>query len=747
MYEEPPPLPFPSLNMLKGQVKDIISMQRNPTTPDVEFKFFCPSTTNPTGSKKPKASKKSCDVCKKKKIKCDNNNIDNEPCERKGTCPCIYHKELEDDTMSGSSRKEIMPSNTVVRKPSLLYSGHYVGETSFCAYVDLFKDHRSVIREEHQFPAINAPPPVPSLSMNDQLYLLDIYYANINPYYPLLNKKEMTDQLYLINRHKPTYLSPLFFYALFARASSFVQDRFNDESKSFEQIGNECLQYAIYLRPFYQDRPRVSTVLALVILANHMEQTKLPENLTQAWLWSGEAFRLSLDLGIHRSMISAEEDMHGQLCIRAFWLAFITDCTISMAYGRPCSTEEKVFDVSPPSKSIHDDEPVTEWVEGLNTTISLCKIAARVIKFNYSPPPPFEMPSPVKRHNAFLASVDSWLTDIMYPSMDEPESPMNQPVIIQREETTLSKRLDFEKKMFLLTNLILLHRPYVHEMVRNNNSRPSNDICSYAAIMITDSAYRLDVNELIQYHSKSSILAYALMIALRIHVMNAATPSYADKFNADKNYSYSVEIISKLPQCAISHSLLSCALQDLQGQYRSCKNVEREHSMTPIPMTPVDIPQDEQKKKKRKEREDPVIPTIRQYQHGKKRKKGKSSAKQKQDQMNLIDMNNSQLSHDKQEEKEQIQCEASFIQEQHHQQQSFIDNNIQHFIPEELHLNIDPYQHFYNEQVYNQLLFQDDGVISIDYDFCDQDNNVQEYCVDLQDNLGVSIQLASKKHQ
>ncbi|KAG1174114.1 hypothetical protein G6F70_005241 [Rhizopus microsporus] len=727
MYEEPPPLPFPSLNMLKGQVKDIISMQRNPTTPDVEFKFFCPSTTNPTGSKKPKAN--------------------NEPCERKGTCPCIYHKELEDDTMSGSSRKEIMPSNTVVRKPSLLYSGHYVGETSFCAYVDLFKDHRSVIREEHQFPAINAPPPVPSLSMNDQLYLLDIYYANINPYYPLLNKKEMTDQLYLINRHKPTYLSPLFFYALFARASSFVQDRFNDESKSFEQIGNECLQYAIYLRPFYQDRPRVSTVLALVILANHMEQTKLPENLTQAWLWSGEAFRLSLDLGIHRSMISAEEDMHGQLCIRAFWLAFITDCTISMAYGRPCSTEEKVFDVSPPSKSIHDDEPVTEWVEGLNTTISLCKIAARVIKFNYSPPPPFEMPSPVKRHNAFLASVDSWLTDIMYPSMDEPESPMNQPVIIQREETTLSKRLDFEKKMFLLTNLILLHRPYVHEMVRNNNSRPSNDICSYAAIMITDSAYRLDVNELIQYHSKSSILAYALMIALRIHVMNAATPSYADKFNADKNYSYSVEIISKLPQCAISHSLLSCALQDLQGQYRSCKNVEREHSMTPIPMTPVDIPQDEQKKKKRKEREDPVIPTIRQYQHGKKRKKGKSSAKQKQDQMNLIDMNNSQLSHDKQEEKEQIQCEASFIQEQHHQQQSFIDNNIQHFIPEELHLNIDPYQHFYNEQVYNQLLFQDDGVISIDYDFCDQDNNVQEYCVDLQDNLGVSIQLASKKHQ
>lgn len=343
MYEEPPPLPFPSLNMLKGQVKDIISMQRNPTTPDVEFKFFCPSTTNPTGSKKPKASKKSCDVCKKKKIKCDNNNMDNEPCERKGTCPCIYHKGLEDDTMSGSSRKEIMPSNTVVRKPSLLYSGHYVGETSFCAYVDLFKDHRSVIREEHQFPAINAPPSIPSLSMNDQLYLLDIYYANINPYYPLLNKKEMTDQLYLINRHEPTYLSPLFFYALFARASSFVQDRFNDESKSFEQIGNECLKYAIYLRPFYQDRPRVSTVLALVILANHMEQTKLPENLTQAWLWSGEAFRLSLDLGIHRSMISAEEDMHGQLCIRAFWLAFITDCTISMAYGRPCSTEEKVL--------------------------------------------------------------------------------------------------------------------------------------------------------------------------------------------------------------------------------------------------------------------------------------------------------------------------------------------------------------------------------------------------------------------
>lgn len=53
-------------------------------------------------------------------------------------------------------------------------------------------------------------------------------------------------------------------------------------------------------------------------------------------------------------------------------------------------------DVTAPKRISSDNSCTTEWLDGLNSLISLSKIAARVIKFNYCPPPPFKIPGPVK---------------------------------------------------------------------------------------------------------------------------------------------------------------------------------------------------------------------------------------------------------------------------------------------------------------------------------------------------------------
>lgn len=53
-------------------------------------------------------------------------------------------------------------------------------------------------------------------------------------------------------------------------------------------------------------------------------------------------------------------------------------------------------DVTSPKRINTDDDCTAEWLEGLNVLISLSKIAARVIKFNYCPPPPFKIQGPVK---------------------------------------------------------------------------------------------------------------------------------------------------------------------------------------------------------------------------------------------------------------------------------------------------------------------------------------------------------------
>lgn len=160
--------------------------------------------------------------------------------------------------------------------------------------------------------------------------------------------------------------------------------------------------------------------------------------------------------------------------------------------------------------------------------------------------------------------------------MKEPESPISSSPNVLVEETTISKRIAFQKQMFLCTNLILLHRPYVNDVlaVRNTSNRPSYDICSYAAVIITDSARKLDISELL-YHSKSPMIAYALVMALRVHIMNA-TSANPEKYNASKNFSLSLATLSKLPQSQDTDSMLHHALIDLERQYNNRFSLEQE---------------------------------------------------------------------------------------------------------------------------------------------------------------------------
>ncbi|KAI8064296.1 fungal-specific transcription factor domain-containing protein [Gilbertella persicaria] len=343
MYEEPPPLPFPSLTSLKAPAIDILKSQRSPNTPDVEFKFFYPEQSVQAEKRRQKPNNKACDICKKKKVRCDINALPHEPCTR-ANCQCEHHQQHQEDTPSEivvtNTNSGSIPSTTVFRKPGLLHSGHYTGETSFCRY--LKSQNQSL--EEDQFPTFSSIPTVPHITLADKHYLIDVYYDNLSPFYPIINKADILQQLDLVQKGHSSYLSPLFFYALFARAAHVETTRkMTADNTSFYDLGVACLEYASALVHCYKDKPRISTVLALVIMTNHLEQEKRHQDLTRTWLWAGDAFRMALDLGIHRAFISDEADPSGQLCIRTFWLAYIADCTISMTYGRPSATEEKVL--------------------------------------------------------------------------------------------------------------------------------------------------------------------------------------------------------------------------------------------------------------------------------------------------------------------------------------------------------------------------------------------------------------------
>lgn len=359
MIQEPPPLPFPSLKKLQREAREALEALNSRT----RYRFCTAAVAVPeVEPKKAKKKKDACDVCRRKKVKCDVNNDKEEKCI-KPNCSCSHHirnsvdkndkidkgKDPADPSdfsnRNNSSAPDFVPSTTGFRKAGLLSSGHYAGETSFCAYFQPGFTPRP-IKHESQYPTLETEPVrVPNITYNDQLYLIDVYYQNLNPFFPIINKVELLSQLHKLMNNGETYLSPLFFYALFARASHVETNRTFTEAnqQTFEALGDDCVTYVSALVGKYQDSPRISTVLALIIMANHLEQTKLPQNLTRSWLWAGEAFRIALDLGIHRASITEKDSPGGQLCIRTFWLAYITDCTISMTYGRPSATEEKVL--------------------------------------------------------------------------------------------------------------------------------------------------------------------------------------------------------------------------------------------------------------------------------------------------------------------------------------------------------------------------------------------------------------------
>ncbi|KAI8890373.1 hypothetical protein K501DRAFT_328385 [Backusella circina FSU 941] len=558
-FQTPPTLVFPSKERLESVISTITAAISSADI--VEIHPYYPQ--NNFGQTRQRAAK-ACGPCHKRHVKCHVRSEDI-TCTR-ATCGCLFHTAAVSSAMEEGSpsppafsyHKEV-PSTIGIRRPGLLCTRHFAGETSFCPYIPKRNQPKLLVPElPITFPTSFPLPP--SLSPRDQHRLIEVYYENMSPYFPFINKSILYEQLALFMQNQPCYLSPLFFYALFSRAAHIEGNATTEDGRIFEQVGEQFMEYALVLRSCYQTQSSISTVLALVIMANQLEQTKCYNAITRSWILAGEAFRMVVDIGIHRMGSLNEFEMEDQLCIRSFWLAYITDATISLSYGRPSAVEEKILDVVTPRTLDTDDDIIKDWVKALSEILTLSKISVRIVRFNYSPPPIFQLEGPVKRHNAFLASMDSWLTDLRYP-VGEQETEDSEQL------TEVKERLKFQKEIFFLTDLILLHRPYIDDIV-SDRSHPSLDICSHAATAIIYHSYKLGEAGIL-YHAILPMLAYSLVIALRIQIMNAANTSNSIKYNSNKVCELGLDILAKLPQTKSEESILSDALEDLRNHFHN----------------------------------------------------------------------------------------------------------------------------------------------------------------------------------
>ncbi|KAG2227361.1 hypothetical protein INT45_004316 [Circinella minor] len=354
------------------------------------------------------------------------------------------------------------------------------------------------------------------ISLKEQDRLIDLYFEHIHTSMPLLDILTMKQQLANCRaKDKNCFLSPLFFYALFALASCY-----EEKSERIYSLSDQFMQQAIAYREASFGYPCIATVLALLLMVEYLQQKRQRSHASYAWLLAGEAIRMVTDLEMYRPCNVSPEPADQELVVRTFWAAFTTDRLMSLTYGRPFIFEEKDIGVALPKISAVEKAnfPETEqYLKNFIFLIDVSKVVGRIIRFNYSVQSA-QLRVASLHQEAMLSTLDSWTSTLIKDAK-------------QCIPFADSKQQQFEKikQLLLHTLLILLHQPYVDHSVptnnggpkRNGESRHSFDICSYSAIIVTQLAYDLSKEEL-EYMVKRSSILYTLITAMRVHLMNAS---------------------------------------------------------------------------------------------------------------------------------------------------------------------------------------------------------------------------------
>jgi hypothetical protein len=168
------------------------------------------------------------------------------------------------------------------------------------------------------------------------------------------------------------YFSKLLLNAiLFAAAKFSPRDELRKSPKLAATAGYAFRQRFKTLLGEEMDDSKITTIQALITVASSLFAIETSAKST-AWLYSGIAFRMIIDLGLNvdgvellkRQKISAEEV---ECRRRVFWGAFVFDKIHSMYYGRPVTLQESSVQV--PIEFLDDYEELEQWypLEALNT--------------------------------------------------------------------------------------------------------------------------------------------------------------------------------------------------------------------------------------------------------------------------------------------------------------------------------------------------------------------------------------------
>ncbi|KAI9148194.1 PrpF protein [Paramyrothecium foliicola] len=280
------------------------------------------------------------------------------------------------------------------------------------------------------------------------------------------------------------------------------------------------------------DRSDITTIQALLQMTNSL--FALGDERSAAWLYSGLAFRMLIDLGLHVDARStrrfSDEDL--EIRRRVFWGAFVVDKIQSLYQGRPVSLKDT--DALVPIQFLDTYEELEHWqpfaygssstnyhgspAYSVSTFTSLCKLSitmSDILSCIYTERSSDQSSADLSSTlNKLQRQLDKWREGL-------PSHLHFDPV---KSATTAPPPHVFSLHAIYNVLVILLHRPFVADGHLYSTSRS----ISVDSFMKCASAASNITNLLRAYHRAFSIrkapylISYATYVAATIHTRIAA---------------------------------------------------------------------------------------------------------------------------------------------------------------------------------------------------------------------------------
>lgn len=386
-------------------------------------------------------------------------------------------------------------------------------------------------QQEYQLYLLNDFDGVPSeLAM----HLLDLHWSRQHHTFLLTYRPTFTRDLLCGG----PYASKFLLNAIFASASKYsdrleIRDDVSDSTTAGARFLRRCT--SLLAEEALLAQSKVSTIAGLLLLGSNFVATG---DVSRGWLYSGLAFRMVFDLGLHLDHIQAdhtEEDV--EIRQRLFWGAYVYDKLQSLYTGRPASLDLRHCSVSRDFLDTYEEYEIwspyvdykvikqaanSTWVPTPIRSVStfqhfcgLSELVARVIDRVYA------LDAHVSVTGTDLAELDdklrewyvklpdtlkfcSWNGDMTLTSQQAPPNILILNVMYQ-------------------ALIVLLHRPFLSDGHLRPLSHPADPWkkCTEAAANIT--------GILMSYQNSHTlrrgpyILSYAAYVACTIHVRNASS--------------------------------------------------------------------------------------------------------------------------------------------------------------------------------------------------------------------------------